>query len=309
MELCFSAQGLSKRFGEREVLHGVDLEGRVGHALGLLGPNGAGKTTTVRLLAGVLSPTAGDVRLFGTPVTPASADVLRSRIGVQTDTAVYNTLTLRENLRTWADLYGVPRSQVRARIDEVTQLLGLGDRLGSKVGEFSKGMRQKVAVARAVLHRPELLFLDEPTAGLDPEAADDLISYLRTLLDTGDVTVVICTHQLLGLESLCDELAFLDHGRILEAGPIADLIERRWPRQRYRLVVDGAASSALPLLPAGARLDDNNSLSFELPPDQTISDIVASLVTSGVRIAAVIPHEPSVQELYFATIGRQEATR
>lgn len=300
--------GLTKRFGDRTAVSELSFAVGRGRAFGLLGPNGSGKTTTVRLLTGLLTRDAGDVALFGEPLTDTSADRLRRRIGVQTDTALYETLTVRENLRLWGELHGVDRGGLDHRVDEVLDVLGLLDRAGSRVGELSKGMRQKAAIGRAVLHEPELLFLDEPTAGLDPEAAADLIAYLQLMIRAAHTTVIICTHQLHGLEALCDDVGIIEHGRLLAAGPVDDLLHRRWPRSRYRFTVGGDQARAraviadTPGAAAEALGDQAGPLRVTTPDPATVPDLVAALVRHDVPVHAVVPDRPTIEELYFATI-------
>ncbi|MFF2632477.1 ABC transporter ATP-binding protein [Microbacterium sp. NPDC058021] len=299
------ASGLSKRFGERDVVSDLSFSVAPGHAFGLLGPNGSGKTTTVRLLTGLLTPDRGEVTLFGEPVTRTGADELRRRIGVQTDTNLYETLSARENLRTWGALYGIPRPELDDRIDAVLTVLGLQERAGSLVGEFSKGMRQKLSVGRAVMHEPDLLFLDEPTAGLDPEAAADLIDYLKRMIRSLHTTVIICTHQLHGLESLCDDIGIIRHGRLLTAGPVADLLARRWPERRQQLTVGGDTARAREVVASATgrppTVDDAGRLGFAAG-EEGVAAVVAALVRAGIPVHAVVPETPTIEQLYFATL-------
>lgn len=301
------AAGISKRFGDRDVVSDLSFSVARGRAFGLLGPNGSGKTTTVRLLTGLVTPDRGDISLFGERVTPTSADLLRRRIGVQTDTNLYETLSARENLRTWGALYGIGRHDIDERIDEVLTVLGLRERAGSLVGEFSKGMRQKLAVGRAVMHEPELLFLDEPTAGLDPEAAADLIEYLKRMIRSLNTTVIICTHQLHGLESLCDDIGIIRDGRLLISGAVEDLLARRWPQRRYSLAVGGDLSSAREIVASvtGKQpgVDSDGRLGVSTDDDGAVAAIVAALVHGGVPVRAVIPEVPTIEQLYFATLN------
>ena len=307
------ASGLTKLLGSREVVSEVSFQASTGRAFGLLGPNGAGKTTTVRLLTGLLIPSRGSVTLFGHALTRSNADALRARIGVQTDTNLYEALSVRDNLRTWGELYGLTSRAVERRIDEVVQALGLADRADSLVGELSKGMRQKLSVGRAVLHEPDLLFLDEPTAGLDPEACADLIAYLKEMIRTLHTTVIICTHQLQGLESLCDDIAILKNGRLVAAGEVRRLLDQRWPERRYLLAVDGDLASARKIVASlvggslvGGSVDldaTDGSLRFSVANEEVISAVVAALVRNQIQIRAVIPQQPTIQDLYFATLN------
>jgi ABC-2 type transport system ATP-binding protein len=300
--------GLTKLYGRREVVSELSFQASSGRAFGLLGPNGAGKTTTVRLLTGLLIPSRGSVTLFGQQLTRSNADALRARIGVQTDTNLYETLSVRDNLRTWGELHGLTSRVVERRVDEVLQVLGLSGRVDSLVGELSKGMRQKLSVGRAVLHEPDLLFLDEPTAGLDPEAAADLIDYLKEMIRTLHTTVIICTHQLQGLESLCDDIGILKEGRLVVAGEVRQLLHQRWPQRRYQLAVDGDLASAQRIVTSlvGGSVEvaaSGGNLSFSVTNEETISPVVAALVRNQIQIRAVIPQQPTIQDLYFATIN------
>jgi len=303
--------GLSKRFGERHVVSDLSFRVAPGRAFGLLGPNGSGKTTTVRMLNGLLTPDAGSIRLFGQPVEPGRSDALRARVGVQTDTNLYETLSAAENLRIWGSLYGMDRARRDRRITEVLDVLGLAERSESLVGEFSKGMRQKLAVGRAVLHEPELLFLDEPTAGLDPEAAADLIDYLKQMITASNTTVIICTHQLHGLESLCDDMGIIRRGRLLTAGAVDDLLRERWPERRVHI---GIAASAAPDVRAeaerviaevaGRAPVADESGRFELSADEeTVAAVVAALVRAGAPVVEVAPQQPTIEDFYFATLA------
>jgi ABC-2 type transport system ATP-binding protein len=305
------ASGLTKLFGRREVVSELSFQASTGRAFGLLGPNGAGKTTTVRLLTGLLIPSRGSVTLFGQALSRSNADALRARIGVQTDTNLYEALSVRDNLRTWGELYGLTSRAIERRVDEVLQVLGLSDRVDSLVGELSKGMRQKLSVGRAVLHEPDLLFLDEPTAGLDPEASADLIDYLKEMIRTLHTTVIICTHQLQGLESLCDDVGILKDGRLVVAGEVRRLLHQRWPERRYLLAVDGDVVSAQRIVTSlvGGSVEiaaTDGNLRFSMANEESISPVVAALVRNQIQIRAVIPQQPTIQDLYFATINEGE---
>lgn len=274
------AAGLTRRFGGRVAVSAVDLTVHRGRVVGVLGPNGSGKSTTVRMLTGLLRPSAGSVELFGEPVTPRSAPRLRTRIGVQTEANLYARLTVAENLRTWAELHGVARGRIDGRLEEVLEIVGLTSRLSAPVGALSKGLRQKAKIARALVAEPELLFLDEPTAGLDPASAIDVLEHLAKLRARGDTTIVLCTHQLHGLEELCDDVVMLDRGRVVAAGEVSDLLTAYWPEREYVI-----------------RLDD-----------PTVADrVVADLRSQGVDVAEAQRVDPSLHDLYFKLLAQEEA--
>lgn len=277
-EPVVEARGLTRAFEDRVAVAGLDLTLRRGRVLGVLGPNGSGKSTTVRLLTGLLRPTAGTAHLFGEPVTPASAPRLRARVGVQTEASLYVRLTVAENLRTWGRLHGLDGTATERRIGEVLEVVGLGDRRDTPVGSLSKGMRQKAKIARALLHEPELLFLDEPTAGLDPASALDVLDHLAKLRAAGDTTVVLCTHQLHGLEDLCDDVVMLERGRVVAAGEVGELLARHWPERDHVI-----------------RLQDR----------AVAERVVARLRAEGVAVGDVRTDDPSLHDLYFRLLGEE----
>ncbi|QAY62566.1 ABC transporter ATP-binding protein [Xylanimonas allomyrinae] len=313
LELAFSLDGISKEYGSRPVLTEVSLSAPRGSAFGLLGPNGAGKTTLIRVLTGLLTPSRGSVRLLDEPLTARSADTLRARVGVQCDGNLYDLLSLRDNLAIWGDLFGLGRERRDRRIVEVLELFGLSDRADDPVGSFSKGMRQKAAVARAMLHEPELLILDEPTAGLDPEAAADLIENLSTLLRTREVTVLICTHQLQGLETLCDQVGILVAGRMRVAGAVDDLIRARWPRLDVDFTVEGPMAAARQVLAEASQVPPldlpDGGVRVELGSSRDVPAVVARLVEAGADVLAAVPRRHTIEDLYFATIDDDGSDR
>jgi ABC-2 type transport system ATP-binding protein len=204
--LC--VDGLSKRFGDRVAFEDVSFEIVHGEVFGFLGPNGAGKTTTVRTLGTLVAPTSGSAAVAGIPLAPENGVEIRRRISIMPETpGLYLRLTVAENLEFFADLYGVPRTH--DRIDRALQAVHLTERAQDPCGTLSKGLRQRVALARALLSDPQVLFLDEPTAGLDPVATRDVHELIGALGRTG-VTIFLTTHRLEEAERLCDRVAILN---------------------------------------------------------------------------------------------------
>ncbi|MEO9323127.1 ABC transporter ATP-binding protein [Nocardioides sp. C4-1] len=216
---AIEVQGLAKTYGDLRAVDGVDLEVAEGEFFGLLGPNGAGKTTTLEMIEGLRRPDAGTVRVLGEEVWPRN-EALLPRVGVQLQaSAFFERLTAREQLRTFAALYGVDRAEADRWLEEV----GLEDKAGTRVEDLSGGQAQRLSIACALVHDPELVFLDEPTAALDPQARRNLWDLLSGLNDSGR-TVVLTTHYMDEAEVLCDRVAIIDAGRILECDSPAALV-------------------------------------------------------------------------------------
>ncbi len=218
------AVGLRKRYDKHEVVCGVDFVVRPRECFGLLGPNGAGKTTTIRMLTCFSPPTAGSLAVFGMPVTPGNARAIKARLGIAPQEENLDPdLTVEMNLLVYASYFGLARSDARARAAELLAFAELGDRAGSRIDTLSGGMKRRLVLARALLNRPSLLVLDEPTTGLDPQARHLVWERLRELKRSG-VAMLLTTHYMEEAAQLCDRLIVMDHGRIIAEGTPAALI-------------------------------------------------------------------------------------
>jgi ABC-2 type transport system ATP-binding protein len=315
MKPVISTEGLTRRFGQTVAVDQLRLEVGAGEIFGFLGHNGAGKTTTVRLLNGVLDPSAGSARVLGLdPLTKGPA--LRRRTGVLTETpSLDERLTARENLVTFANLYGVPSMQVSSRVEELLIAFALENRADEKVSAYSKGMKQRLAIARALLHRPDILFLDEPTSGLDPVAARHVHEIIERQARQEGHTVFLCTHNLVEAQRLCDRVAVMERGRLVALGTPAELAERLVQRLTVELeLAPEQASVALDTLRAisghnGIHLDRSDGhLSLTATGREVIPDLVAGLVQAGIRVYRVDPQEPSLEDVYFALHDKAEVS-
>ena len=222
---ALSVRGLRKRFGDREVVAGLDLEVAPGECFGLLGPNGAGKTTTLKLCLGLAEAEAGDIRLLGEPV-PARAREARARVGVvpQFDN-LDPDFSVAENLVVFGRYFGLSPLETAKRVPDLLEFAGLTGRADSKIQALSGGMKRRLTLARALVNDPRLLFMDEPTTGLDPQARHLIWERLRRLTQEGR-TLVLTTHFMEEAERLCSRLAIMDHGRIVAQGTPRELISR-----------------------------------------------------------------------------------
>jgi ABC-2 type transport system ATP-binding protein len=296
---------LTRRFGDLCAVDRLDLDVAPGEVLGFLGPNGAGTTTTVRMLTGLIAPTSGTATVAGHSIIDAP-DAVRRSVGILTETpGMYDRLTARRNLEIFASLYGV--ADVAGQVEKYLRLLSLWDRRDDPAGSFSKGMRQKLAICRALLHEPPLIFLDEPTSALDPAAAKQVRAFIRELSGQGR-TIFICTHNLQEADELCDRVAVFS-GRLLvleEPERLRAQIYGQQLRITLERVDEGlrAVVAALPFSPEVALTVDG--LLVRADPAHT-PDIVAALVAAGGRIRAVAEVAHSLEKVYLELLSQAGA--
>lgn len=300
-------RNVSRRFGPVTALSDVSIEVPSCAITVLLGPNGAGKTTAVRLITGALAANSGSVEVFGSDPTAAAGEAIRRRCGVvSAKPSLYDRLNGWDNLRYAAELYGLGRGRhTDTRIAEAAGQFGIDESLDHQVGGYSTGMKTRLALARSVLHNPELLLLDEPTSGLDPESAAAVLDMIRTMTADGR-TVVMCTHLLLEAEGLADRVVVMDNGRAMESGTPDELATEFWPQPILRLTAENGADLD-GLVPAEGVLDyerEGQTASLTLDRDDRVADLVLRCSSQGIRLQAVVPYRPSLEDLYFAIRAR-----
>jgi ABC-2 type transport system ATP-binding protein len=306
--LAIEASGLRKAFGETQAVDGVDLAVRTGSVYGILGPNGAGKTTTVRMLATLIRPDAGEARVLGHDIVH-EADAVRSVVSLTGQLAsVDEDLTGRENLVLIGRLLGYGRAQAKARAAELLEAFELGDAAARLVKNYSGGMRRRLDIAASIVVRPQLMFLDEPTTGLDPRSRNQVWDIVRALVADG-TTVLLCTQYLDEADQLADGIAVIDHGKVIAEGTPAQLkasvgsgalhIRLLEPEQR-----PGAEQVLSRALEAGVHLEpDPAALTVGCASPERAAEALAELTRSGIDVAGFSLGQPSLDEVFLALTG------
>lgn len=295
--LAIETFGLSKQFGARRAVDNISLAIPQGAVFGFLGPNGAGKTTTIRMLLGLIRPTSGGGRILGHDIAAEQAAILPHVGAIVESPAFYPYLSGRDNLRALARAGGYERAP---RIAEVLDLVDLGERAGDKVKTYSLGMKQRLAIAAALLNNPKIIFLDEPTNGLDPAGTVEIRELIRRLGASGH-TIFLSSHLLHEVEQVCAEVAIIDRGRLVTQGTVAELTQHS-----ATLLVE---ADPLPIVRQvaermGARAEERGprSATIDLAPERA-PELTAALVNAGAQVFQVTPQRSSLEQLFLQLTG------
>jgi ABC-2 type transport system ATP-binding protein len=308
-DVAVSTRGLTKRFGSVLALDSLDLDIPRGSVFGLLGPNGAGKTTTIRILTGLARASGGSATVAGVDVSDDRPEV-RRRLGyLDQDPRFYGWMKGRELLELVGRLAGLAGAELRGRVSGTLERTGLAEAGNRRISTYSGGMRQRLGIAQAVLHEPELLILDEPVSSLDPEGRRDLLALIENL--SGSATVVVSTHVLADVERICDRVAILDRGRLVTEGPLADLLAAH-ARPIFRLVPalgqDGAVSAlaeqlrgapwtkAVDVAAGAVRVDVTDAAAAS-------REILPLVVSSGVALTSFEQAQPTLEDVFLELVG------
>lgn len=303
-----TVENLQKKFKGREVLKGISFSVEKGEVFGFLGPNGAGKTTTMRCILGLLRPTGGEALVFGESL--AENDRIRRRVGVLLDkNGLSDNLSARENLEYYARLYNV--ADPVARADEILEFTGLAEREKSLVGTFSTGMKRKLGLGRAILHDPEVLFLDEPSAGLDPEAQRMVRDLILDLSRKEGMTVFVNSHNLDEVQRVCSKVAILHQGEIRAFDTVERL--RSGEGTHLRVVLSDAASAeravgVLGTLPGIGGVSREGEAVSAVFAGESAAEIVRALVGAGCGVEEVTRERRSLEEIYLAAMRQAEGS-
>ncbi|MCX8206764.1 MAG: ATP-binding cassette domain-containing protein [Methanothrix sp.] len=308
MEHAIETRGLVKRFDGLVAVDDVNLSVKRGEIFGLLGPNGAGKSTIIKMLTTMLRPSAGEAYVWGHHIV-RERDAVRSCIGVVfQDPSVDGKLTARENLDFHGRMYGMPGAERKRRIAEVLELVELSDKADVLLEDFSGGMRRRLEIARGLMHRPHVLFLDEPTLGLDTQTRRYIWDYIRAMNREEDVTVVITTHYMEEADNLCNRVAIIDHGRIVALDSPTALKSMIGTDTLTLEVKDGMERLRDVLLGfEWVRSFDASNGYVNLSVDSAqsrIPEVVLAACRAGVRIRSVSVHEPTLEDVFLRYTGR-----
>jgi ABC-2 type transport system ATP-binding protein len=307
-EPVLDCRDLRKRFGQIVAVDGVSFRISQGETYGLLGPNGAGKTTTISMVCGLLERDGGDVLVCGRPVTTRAVEA-RAAIGyVPQEIAIYPDLSARENLRFFARLYGMESNEARRRIEEVLDVIGLADRAGDQTKDYSGGMKRRLNIGIGLLHRPRLLVLDEPTAGVDPQSRNAILEAVERLAGEG-IGVLYTTHYMEEAERLCDRVGIIDLGELKAEGTRAELVALVGERDRVQLTATGqleAAARASMTLGAvhQASLRDGG---IELIVDgarSALPEILLTVSGAGAAVGGGVVTEPDLEAVFLHLTGK-----
>ena len=302
------ARNVQKRYGSAVAIAGIDLSIARGELFGLLGPNGAGKTTLMSILSGLADADGGTVELFGKPFRASDRD-LRKRVGLATqDLAIYPDLTARENLTFFAKLYGLGGSDLTSRVAEMLAAVGLTERANDRAGTFSGGMKRRLNLAVAVVHRPEILLLDEPTTGVDPQSRNHIFEQVRAQNAAG-LTVVYTSHYMEEVQALCPRIAVMDAGRVQACDTLPNLLARLDALARFRFptAVPATLAESAGTIPGVKRATAKGNVlevsATDLAP--LLPRLLAAFSATGLETVAIDLEQPTLERVFLSLTGHE----
>lgn len=307
-----TVQHLSKKFGELEAVKDVSFTVEKGEAFSLLGPNGAGKSTIINMVTGLFSPTSGFIQIKDEDMIKYPKQAQKFIGVVPQEVALYQTMSARENLKFWGRMYGLSGALLEKRIAEALELIGLSDRAKDKIETFSGGMKRRVNIAAAILHQPELLIMDEPTVGIDPQSRNHILNTVKQLNNEG-ITVIYTSHYMEEVEYLCERIGIIDHGELIACGTIPELRERIGDQSRIIVTIDRTATSndmqiveaVEKLFPTESiQLQEGQLMVFHKEPQIILSDFIQSVIKTGTKITSVDIVEPNLESVFLHLTGR-----
>ncbi|PFJ08685.1 export ABC transporter ATP-binding protein [Bacillus cereus] len=300
---------ITKSFGKKEVVKNVSLEVKKGETFGLLGPNGAGKSTTISMICGLIPYDSGDIKVGGKSVKECPLEA-KKKIGiVPQDIALYPTLSAKENLIFWGKMYGLNGKVAKERAEEVLAYVGLQDRGKDKIETFSGGMKRRINIGAALMHEPELLIMDEPTVGIDPQSRNHILETVKKLNEKG-MTVIYTSHYMEEVEYLCERIAIVDHGKVIALGTKRELCNRLTDGFIVRLQLNRYSTELLQKLKALSVVEriifdeDTSTIDIGLNGGEAIGTVVSVVVENNAQILKLEVQEPNLEALFLQLTGR-----
>lgn len=307
-----TVQNLQKKFGGFEAVRDVSFTVDKGEAFSLLGPNGAGKTTIIQMITGLYPPTSGMIKLSGIDVMENPKDAQKLIGVVPQEVALYQTMSARENLKFWGRMYGLSGNLLEKRVSDALEMIGLTDRAKHKIETFSGGMKRRVNIAAAILHQPELLIMDEPTVGIDPQSRNHILNTVKHLNSEG-MTIIYTSHYMEEVEFLCKRIGVIDQGKLIACGTMPELREMIGDQSRIIVAIDkrGSVNPAelskafSNLFPAETiQFLDHQLMVFHKEPQSILSDFIQLLIKSKIKITSVDIVEPNLESVFLHLTGR-----
>jgi ABC-2 type transport system ATP-binding protein len=306
MNSVISIENVKKTLGKREILKGISFTVERGDIFGYLGPNGAGKTTTIRILLGLFQANSGKLDILGQDINLSET---RRKIGFVLDSdGLYENMTAEENMIYYSQIYGL--SKTGERIRKLLSMMDLEDRSRDKVGTYSRGMRQRLALARSLVHDPEVLILDEPTSGVDPSGQIEIRQIMLDIVHKENKTILLSSHNLDEVQRICNRIALIDRGEIKLYGELENLRQKMGSRGVIIETVQNIPESLMTELKSSAHLGlkekKERTLIFSPPEGTEISDIISFLINRGIKIEEAVKKEASLEEMYAAILKEVE---
>jgi len=303
-----SVKNLYKNYNDVKAVDGISFEVKKGEVFGLLGPNGAGKSTTISMISTLFQPTNGEVFFKDRNIFDNLSEIRQNLGVVPQDIALYPTLTGYENLTFWGNIYGLKGSELKKRINEVSDIIGLNGRIKDRVDKYSGGMKRRLNIGAALLHNPELLIMDEPTVGIDPQSRNHILDTVRELNKRG-MTIIYTSHYMEEVEYLCSRVCIMDQGKIIATGTQQELVELVNGKTQINIKLNKHEDSLLEIL---REIDGVNDVTiiedvitlYGENADMLIADIIAKLTSNGGRIESVDVKKPNLEAVFLKLTGK-----